>query len=471
MTIFGLRIGNFFFAVLASFLAGIIAADLKFSTEMIVSAAASFSIIFLVARFEVKIFVFLIPLIFLFLGFFYGHIYASWLARSTNLVFNAEVSFQAIATEEPALSSRSMLFRADAQKPFQGEITILAPPGSTIHYGDLLFVRGKILVPEGPDDGDGFVYLPNIRVVSSGHGFWIREKLIAARLGMEKVFQFFLSSDDAGFLQALTFADKSGIWDSLKVALASSGTSYLLAMYGWKIGGMAFFIEDLFLGWFDRRIVFCVSLLSIVCFFLMTTEALSAVRAVLMVSCAIFARFMGWRSDAKNILISSVFLISLFDPEAIITDIGFILSFMSVVGVLYLSPALRKSLHLHGRGFLGWKDSVLMALGAQLAIMPIVGIFFGAVPLVGFLPGTFIFLSLPITMLCGWLLGIGGPVFYVFGLALGEVLHIFLGIDIWVVYFFGALPVRAQLPFGYWPVVFLYYSFFVWFAWRYHPRP
>ena len=463
-------IGDVAFGAAAGFLAGIVAANmgLPWFLTGTVACAAYFALGFLFSfkkMWHFGLFVFFC----LFLGVFYFHLYENTAAARTNLIFNQNISFSGVVSDEPEVSAKYILFTADLRRPFAGEVTILAPPQSDFHYGDLLSIEGTIAPPSTTGD-TAFSYLPQITFVSSGNGFWLREKLIAFKSAMLARFEDFLSSDEAGLLGALTLADKNGLSATLTSEMAQSGTSYLATMYGWKIGIIVFFIMGMLIGWVNRKMIAAIIATAVFLFILMADAPTSAVRAAAMACFALLARETGWRIDMRNALAFTAIGILLFDPTAIVDDVGFILSFASVLGVVYLAPAVRNIFRIHDRGFLYWKESLSIGIAAQLAVAPIIVRVFGSFPATGLIAGTFIIIALPFTMFFGWLLGVTSFFSHFFGFLVAEVARFLLAYELGIIAFFSAIAIPLDLPFGSWIATGIYYGTLIWFAWRFRPK-
>ena len=96
---------------------------------------------------------------------------------------------------------------------------------------------------------------------------------------------------------------------------------------------------------------------------------------------------------------------SVFNPM-VIFEIGFQLSFISLLGMVYISPILRKFLKIDdsGAGFLNWKMSAIETFSAQLVVAPLLIKNFNEVSITSLLANVFILEFVPITMFLGFLL-------------------------------------------------------------------
>jgi competence protein ComEC len=88
------------------------------------------------------------------------------------------------------------------------------------------------------------------------------------------------------------------------------------------------------------------------------------VRASLMISCALFAKFLGRRPFSLDVLWLSMFFILLFDPQALFS-VSFQLSCLAVLGILIFSK--------------GKSSEFKVSLSATLFTFPLISYYFGQI--------------------------------------------------------------------------------------------
>ena len=108
----------------------------------------------------------------------------------------------------------------------------------------------------------------------------------------------------------------------------------------------------------------------------------------------IFCKTIGRIPLSRNIIFLSVLLITLFDPKALISDLGFQLSFLAVIGILYLEEYLRR--------FLKYKI-FSETISAQLMVLPLIWYKFGEFNLFSFLNNAILVPFIPYLMLLGFI--------------------------------------------------------------------
>ena len=128
--------------------------------------------------------------------------------------------------------------------------------------------------------------------------------------------------------------------------MAKSGTTHLVALSGQNITIIVIAISSFF-GFFARRkSVFWLTLLIIIFFVLMTGAEASVVRAAVMGGIILLAKQIGRVHSIRNAIAAAAFIMILYNPKIFRFDVGFQLSFMALLGIVYLSPAIRKFLKM-----------------------------------------------------------------------------------------------------------------------------
>jgi len=88
-------------------------------------------------------------------------------------------------------------------------------------------------------------------------------------------------------------------------------------------------------------------------------------------------------------------------PSAI-ADIGFQLSFMALLGLVYLLPAIRQFFNIsQSLSLLGWRENLLTTASAQLMVLPLILFYFSYFSPFSLIANVLILESVPYTMLLG----------------------------------------------------------------------
>lgn len=146
--------------------------------------------------------------------------------------------------------------------------------------------------------------------------------------------------EESAILQALILGYREDLPKPLRQDFAATGTVHIFAISGAHVGMVALLVIGLLRSLripFHRWFWAVVPILGI--YTLMTGAAASAIRAWVMASLFLLAPALKRRPDALSALATAAILILLAAPDQI-GDLGFVLSFTAVAGLLSLPPLL-----------------------------------------------------------------------------------------------------------------------------------
>ncbi|MDE6211212.1 MAG: ComEC family competence protein [Clostridia bacterium] len=150
-------------------------------------------------------------------------------------------------------------------------------------------------------------------------------------------------SDTAGFLYAMTFGDKNGLDTQIKSNFSYTGTAHVFAVSGLHVGilasGVLWIFKKIKLN--NRAIRLAVMGVILLIFTALCGFSPSTVRASVMTVMLMLAKALGMRNDG----ISSMSLVAsgiLLYDQIYLFDIGFLMSFFAVFGLLTLRKPLEK---------------------------------------------------------------------------------------------------------------------------------
>ena len=403
-------------------------------------------------------------------GAFYYHLYSNVTVLKTNLIYDHLVSFSAVITDEPQPSQKVLILTVNAMSPLAGEVKILAPPTGDFSYGDMLKISGIIVRPD-TYGGDPIVFSPKITTISHHNGLWIREKLIDLKLAILKNFEAVLPNDEAALLGGITFGSKVNFSAELKNAMALSSTTHLVAVSGYNITIVILAAESIFGQFFSRRKTCIFSIILVVLFVLMTGLQSSAIRAAIVGSIAIFAKETGRAFSIRNAIAVTAAIMVLWNPMMLTGNAGFELSFLSLIGIVYLGPALKKLFDCTDAGFLDWKECGITTLSAQLAVMPVLIMTFGQFSATAIFANILILATVPLAMFLGFLLAIFGFISYYLAFFCAKLAGLVLFYELAMIQLFAKLSVPVPINFNSTIMVVAYYAVLAFFiAVNYHGK-
>ncbi len=334
-----------------------------------------------------------------------------------------------------------------------GKIIIYAERYPEYDLGDIIYLQGKIKIPE---DFKGFeyrnyllakniyyiLYYPKIELKEKNER-GLYNKISDYRKYANNLIKKIFPQPQAGIVSAMTLAVKSDISDKVLEAFNKTGTRHIIAISGLHMTIVAVSLMYILLALgLNRNYAFYFSILGIIFFVTLVGFPPSATRAAVMGGLVLFAVKVGRLTNAGNAVIFAGVLMLLYNPNLLRYDTGFQLSFAAVFGIIYIFPRLDDLLKKYSNA-LNIKTIFLITISAQAAVLPIIINSFGSFSLLSVFANVLILPFVPIVMLGGFLLIIIGSV----NLLTAQI----LSWPIWLILFYQieVIKIFAGLPFGF----------------------
>lgn len=186
---------------------------------------------------------------------------------------------------------------------------------------------------------------------------------------VNKLDSLHLTDEEKAVLATLTLNYRRSMPRSVSTRFAVAGLSHLLSVSGFHVGIIAAVIS-LILSVLSERSVFSrclrylMTILGVWMFTYMTGFATAAVRAAIMISIYLAGKMLGRRPDKYNTLAGAAFCMLVYNPLYLF-DIGFQLSYMAVLFILYLQPRLSGLLEVRNPLLASPWDTLTVTVSAQ----------------------------------------------------------------------------------------------------------
>lgn len=244
-----------------------------------------------------------------------------------------------------------------------------------------------------------------------------------------------LSKQDANLLMGIVLGIKGSFTKSFSQDLQSTGVLHVIAASGMNVTMVGGFLFGLALKLFNRRNALLFTILGVTFYAVVSGLQPSIVRATLMGVMAFGAQLLGRQYAGMYGLGLAGWLMLMWSPS-LIRDVGFQLSIMSTVGILFIKPLFPQA-----KAF----DDIGTTISAQIMTLPILLGNFGTYGILSILVNALVLWTIPPLMVLG---GVGGLI----GLELepvGSLLIIFCQPFLWifehVVSYFGSLHWNVQV--------------------------
>ncbi len=359
-------------------------------------------------------------------------------------------------TTAPTLQGRGLRFLVALESlsrdggrdwwPVHGTIAVLTPgtlPDDPYGaaYGDRIELRGRLQPPgpHDPPDLQATMAFPRV-FIQAEDGNPLLVALYHLRLKLAAGLALSLPQPEAALLVALFLGLHTPALRPLAPLFSVTGTAHLIVPSGFKVSVLAALVATLLrpLACEDpalwrllpaerRRATRRLWLLGLVqCAVIAVYTVLSgagpaALRAGLMAILVILAPRLGRSYHVYTALAASAVLLSLLDPS-VLWESGFQLSFLGTLGILLLTPLLRRPLQSLERLPAGHQiaEALAVTLAAQVATLPIFALTFEQLSLVAPLANMLTvpllealmllalllsaagLLSIPLGVICGW---------------------------------------------------------------------
>lgn len=197
-------------------------------------------------------------------------------------------------------------------------------------------------------------------------------------------FQKMFSSPVAkGIAIALILGEKTALDEETIQNFQNTGTIHILVISGMHVMYVYlflwFFLKRLPSKWYFKVFRISLVLLSLAFYTLFTGFTPSVIRAFLMIALYVISVEINRKNNKYHVLAFAAFLMLIYEPNWLF-QLGFQLSFLAVLGILFAFTALRKFLlGLHFYSYLA--DALSVTLSAQIFVIPYIVYLFHNAPL------------------------------------------------------------------------------------------
>jgi competence protein ComEC len=284
-------------------------------------------------------------------------------------------------------------------------------------YGDMLKVDCKLEMAKNVDDGSNFDYRmylakdailytcqnPNIEKTGENQGNKFYAGIIKVKNKFNETIAALMPSPESGLLSGLLIGGSGRMSKEYQDAFSRTGTTHIVAISGYNVAIVAEYLMllGIFIGLW-RRQAFWFATMGIILFVILTGLPSSAVRAGVMGILLIWAMKNGRLANSKNAIIFAAAVMLLVNPMLFRWDVGFQLSFLATLGIIYIYPLFQNYFVKKYKAF-GITELLFLTISAQIFVFPILFINFQKLSLISPLANILVLPIIPLTMLLGFI--------------------------------------------------------------------
>ncbi|MDO8579746.1 MAG: ComEC/Rec2 family competence protein, partial [bacterium] len=319
-------------------------------------------------------------------------------------------------------------------------------------YGEALKIVGTMKFPEnfesypgGPEfdyvaylSKDGVRYIinrPFISKLGENRGNSIISFLIKIKRAFMDNIERLMPEPHSSLVAGILLGEKGALPPNLREDFRRSGLTHILVLSGSNVTIVAESLMNIF-SFLPRVIAHSLGAFSIVLFALMTGASATTVRASIMALIVIMSRRTGRDYNVSRALIVAGLLMLLQNPRILVFDIGFQLSFLSTLALVYISPIIMEKLSWVTEKF-QIRQIVSATMSTQIFILPFMLYKRGEVSIISLITNLIVLPLVPWSMFGGFMTGFFGFFSDYIALPIAWATDIILSWMIFVVSFFG----------------------------------
>ncbi len=364
-----------------------------------------------------------------------------------------EITLLGVVVKEPDIRLKSIKLAVKVEE--MGRVLVTTGKYPEYEYGDKLKITGKLKLPQEFEDfnykdylaKDGIyvlMYWPEIEILAQNQGNFIYSKILSFKNKLRESIYSSLSPPQSSILGAIVLGDKRRISEEWKNKLNVAGVRHITC-----VSGMHIIILSQILMWLGARIglwrgqAFYFAIILLVLFIIMVGAPASAIRAGIMGGLLLLAQKIGrLRTGGRAITIAATFML-VQNPLLLKADVGFQLSFLATLGIIYLMPIFQSwlaKIHIWRFKLRKLKSLLVMTLAAQIFTLPLLIYNFGYFSLVAPITNILLVPILPYVMVSGFVFSLSGLLWQTLGWVLSWPAWFLLSYLVKIVDWFSQIP-------------------------------
>ncbi len=278
---------------------------------------------------------------------------------------------------EPKSKQEETIYVVCINKPYKGKLQVQTSSSPKYHYNDSIKVFGLVKSPENFGDFDYKKFLaaqgiyktsyhPQISILTQTSSplrtLYIFKNQLINQVGS------FLIEPNASLFAGLLIGYNGGLTPSLDEQFKLTGMSHIIAVSGANIALVVLVLDKTVFRFTNTRTRYPAMAFFIAIYCLICGLSASVVRAGIMGMLTLYATTFGKQAQSLHLLLISAIMICIVNPRSIANDAGFQLSYLAVLGIIFLAPKFQAL--WQQKNYLS--EAISISLAAQLATIPII---------------------------------------------------------------------------------------------------
>lgn len=247
----------------------------------------------------------------------------------------------------------------------------------------------------------------DVEIISHDNSNIILRKIYELRNLMKTKIEKLLPKETSGLCLGMLIGETSGIEENMQEDFRDSSLSHILAVSGANVSYIIVSITYIFNKMcLRKRLSKIISIILLILFMLLTGCTSSVNRACIIAILMLIAELLHRKSDVYNNLAISALILLIINPYSLL-DIGFQLSYMGTIGIVFLHDKIGNFIKINNKIVKYFFEMIAVTTCANLAIIPIMMFHFNTISL------TFYFSNIIVGPILGIVVIIGFIMFFI----------------------------------------------------------
>jgi competence protein ComEC len=380
--------------------------------------------------------------------------------KLSQFIGKGQIVLTGIINDEPDV--RDTFQKIKVRVPFgSGESLVLVTTKRypDYKYLDSIKVEGKLEAPMVTDTFNYKNYLlkdhiysvmnfPKIEILPQDHKYnifsYFYEKVLFLKQKVRTSIQSNFLPPYSSIMEGTILGDNGAMTSDLKNKLNITGLRHIIAVSGTHVVILSLIIMSLLLAMgFWRGKAFYIAIIFVCIYIILTGLPSSGIRAGIMGGIFLLSQKIGRQVMAPRLIILACSIMLLINPLLLFYDIGFQLSFLAVIGLIYIEPLIKNLINFlikipKGHFVESLMGIVSTTFAAQIFTLPIMVYNFGNISFVSPITNLLILPTVYWLMVLGFLVSVAG--------IFSDVLGWILSIPCWflLTYFLKVMDIFSQ---------------------------